>query len=302
MLNTSLVYYVLMTEDTDSDTNKNTQTSLTDIPTSQPDPDTNTDTRTQTDKDINTANGEKINVKVDPEERNWELRNVCDSYPTNANFYFDESNTFVTDDIQELRNYVVNETETAWTSFLNESGLHRCAGCNEPLNSLTELYCESCSFDSNDKIPCQNCGETRVKTRDPFCSAACASEYMNNMSGSNIDPLDKPKNPSSDWLTNPFRTEYGIPSSAPIIANNTFVCREDYLYGDDSVHDLAVHVAETHEHGWNGYIQKYKLNTCQVCGEALPTLRPIHSTEELTTMNTDELKQKCDYKHCPETT
>ena len=291
-----------MTENTDPNTNNpnSNQQSLTDIPTTQPDADT--DTKTQPKETTNKVKGEKINVKVDPEERNWELRSVCDSYPADANFYFDESNSFVTNDIQKLRKYVVNETETAWTTFLEESGLHRCAGCNEPLNTLTELYCDSCSFDSNDKIPCQNCGQTRVKTRDPFCSAACASEYMNSMTGSNIDPLDRPKNPSSEWVSDPFRSEYGIPSSAPIIANNTFVCREDYLYGDDSVHDLAVHVAETHEHGWDGYIRKYKLNTCQVCSEPLPTLRPIHSTEELATMNTNELKQNCSYEHCPENT
>lgn len=267
--------------DTDNTTDTSNQTHDTTTPTTPTDP-----------------QHQSKNMSVPPEDRDWDLRTVCDSYPKDANFYYDASNTFTTNNISELRSYIINETNDEWTTWLSESGLHRCAGCNTPLQTLTELYCTDCEFDANDKIPCQNCGEKRVKIRDPFCSATCASEYMNAMNG-NTDPLEQPAAPSDDWLDHPFRTEYGIPTAAPLIANNTFVCREDYLYGDDLLHDLAVHVAESHTDGWGAYIEKYKLNRCRVCNKPVTSLLPIHDDTALEEHTDKELQANCDYTHCP---
>jgi len=259
---------------------------------SESDPETRNETRKEYDPE---ANIDRTRVPVD--ERDWELREVGDSYPLESNYFLDSSNKVHSTHLREIKEAVDESEDLSWGEFIRDSKIHRCTGCGEPLDSLTELYCKECSIRSDDWIPCRNCGSERVTVSDPFCCAECASEFMDAVDEMR-DPLAPPVNPSKEWLKHPHRTRDGIPSSASLIENNTYVCRECFEYGSDSLHSFAVHVAEKHEMSWSEYVKKYGLRECRVCGVRLDSLRPVFSDEELENTSNTELGKCCEYNNC----
>jgi len=209
----------------------------------------------------------------------WSHRQLGDEYPVDAAYHCNECNEFHADSISELKAHIETDETITWGEYLKASGLHRCAGCSEPLSTLTELYCEECTQSSGDRISCRNCGEVRVNISDPFCSAGCAGERIEATTGAPA-PLQEPENPSTDWLNHPHRLKTGIPSSAPFIENHRMACRECYEYGADSLHSFAVHVSERHpDAGWGGYIHRYALRRCRVCDDALYSLLPLYCSD-----------------------
>lgn len=208
----------------------------------------------------------------------WDRRELGDSYPADSAYHCNECNDFHADSLRELKEHIDTDCEVTWDEYLEASGLHRCAGCGECLSSLSELYCERCSEYGDDRISCRNCGAVRVNVSDPFCSAGCAGERIEATSGA-PSPLTVPNNPSDEWLSHPHRLPTGIPSGAPFIENHEIACRECYEYGADSLHSFAVHVSERHDFGWGGYIEKYALRRCRVCGDSLESLLPLYCSD-----------------------
>lgn len=211
---------------------------------------------------------------------NWEFREVGDHYPLEKPYHCNSCLNEHFNSVSGLKTHVEYTHEESWSDYLIDVGLHRCAGCSTPLQSLATLYCESCDRDDSDRIPCRNCGIVRVTIDDPFCSPSCAAERMNAVNAS-ATPFDSPQDAGSDWLDHPHRLPDGIPSAAPFLGNHDLTCRECFEYGSDVIQRVAVHVAERHpDLGWDGYIERYELRKCRVCGDALNSLLPLYCSDE----------------------
>lgn len=290
--------------DTDTDTQPHTESATTEdtdnadtshnAPEVIPDPiakhhtdQSTTSTTTPVNASVDTINGV-----------NWEYRTVGDDYPVDATYHCNVCNDFHADTIGELREHIRNDEPVYWHEYVERSGLHRCAGCGDALPSLTSVYCDDCTQSRTDRVSCRNCGEKRVSVTDPFCSAECAGEQIAAMDG-DANPFSEPSNPDSDWLDHPHRLETGIPSAAPLLNNNMFVCRECYKYGSDDLHGVAVHVAEMHSDigGWEGYIHRYELRTCRVCGEPLRSLLPYYCSDECQITDPNPI-ETCTHDNC----
>lgn len=208
----------------------------------------------------------------------WERQEIGPSYPTEANYYCNECVEFHTDSLRDLKFHVQDEEAIEWPDYVQQYSLHRCVCCSDPLESPKQLVCTECDLIGDIRIPCRNCGETRVHHSDPFCSSQCAAEYMQASNGAG--PGAPPTTHDEEWFEHPHRLLGGVPSSVPFVANHTYTCRECHHYGADELHNLAVHVAESHEIGWPEYIRKYRLRCCRVCDEPLYSLFPLYCGEE----------------------
>jgi hypothetical protein len=244
---------------------------------SEPDSDADlSEQETTGDRDTESGDQRKyVSEDAIVESVDWTRRELSESYPVDANYHCNECNSFASDSISELKTHVETEEVFEWSEYLLASRLHRCAGCETPLSTLSDLYCGDCQQDGNDRIPCRNCGAVRVNVSNPFCSAACAGERLPFG-----PPLARPREPGDDWLDHPHRLPTGIPTAAPFIENHRLACRDCYLFGADGLHKFAVHVSEAHERGWDGYIHRYALRRCRVCRDPLESLLPIYCSDK----------------------
>lgn len=211
---------------------------------------------------------------------------IGDHYPLDANFICDLCNDAPTDDISTLKKHVETAHETDWSAYLQANPLHRCAGCDDPLPTLEELYCESCNPTNNDTIPCQFCAVNDALVGDPFCSPDCAANGLEYGS-----PLGPPDNIDDTWLDSPYRARTGIPAITPRLASLKYICRECYDYGSDDLHSLAVHVNEAHD-SWPAYIEAYELRVCDTCGDPLRTLTSRYCSDECQ-LNDPDPEERC---------
>lgn len=226
----------------------------------------------------------------------WGRKEIGPSYPVTDDYHCNTCHDFSSAHLSDLQEHIETHDSLSWSDYLGRSGLHRCACCEERLQHLSNLYCEACTQTASDRISCRNCGTARVKLSDPFCSATCAGERIESTRGV-ADPLNEPASPNTEWLAHPHRLPTGIPSAAPIVANNRLACRECYQYGSDGIHEFAVHVAQKHELEWADYIEKHGLRKCRVCGEPLRSLFPLYCGDECRETDPNPVR-RCDSDVC----